>query len=178
MQEQEGGILGVRISNNPENYLGLLTMVGHRKKHTFVDIKECFVKLINNWSVHFLSAMGDEVFLKSILQAIPIYAMRYFKLPILFCRELENIMCKFWWRNSKTNKGIYWCKWSDMCIPKAKGGLGFKELSKFNLALLAKQGWKIITQPNSLFTRVMKARYFLIEEFMSAGLGSYPSYTW
>ncbi|KAA3461389.1 reverse transcriptase [Gossypium australe] len=47
-----------------------------------------------------------------------------------------------------------------MCIPKTKGGLGFKEFSKFNLALLAKQGWKIITQPNCLFACVMKAKYF------------------
>ncbi|KAA3451689.1 reverse transcriptase [Gossypium australe] len=177
-QEQVGGILGVRISNNPEKYLGLLTMVGRRKKHAFVDIKERFVKLLNNWSLRFLSAGGKEVSLKSILQAILIYAMQCFKLSISLCRDLENLMCKFWWRNSKTNKGIHWCKRSDMCIPKAKGGLGFKDLATFNLALLAKQGWKIITQPHCLFVRVMKAKYFPKEKFMSAGLCSYPSYTW
>ncbi|KAA3463976.1 reverse transcriptase [Gossypium australe] len=65
-----------------------------------------------------------------------------------------------------------------MCIPKAKGGLGFKDLSKFNLALLAKQGWKLIMQPDCLFARVMKAKYFPTGDFMSANLGSYPSYTW
>ncbi|KAA3479816.1 reverse transcriptase-like protein [Gossypium australe] len=128
--------------------------------------------------MRFLSAEGKEVFLKSILQVIPIYAMQCFKLPISLCQELENIMCKFWWCNSKTNKGIHWCKWSDMCIPKAKGRLGFKDLSKFNFALLAKQGWKIITQPNCLFACVIKAKYFPKGKFMSAGLGSYHSYTW
>lgn len=87
-------------------------------------------------------------------------------------------MNKFWWRNSKTNKGIHWCKWQDMCITKAKGGMDFKDLSKFNLALLAKQGWKIITQWNCLFARVMKPKYIPKGDFMSAGLGSYPSYTW
>lgn len=65
-----------------------------------------------------------------------------------------------------------------MCFPKAQGGMGVKYLSKFNLALLAKQGWKIITQPDCLFARVMKVKYFPKEDFMSAGLGSYPSYTW
>ncbi|KAA3482607.1 RNA-directed DNA polymerase reverse transcriptase family protein [Gossypium australe] len=49
---------------------------------------------------------------------------------------------------------------------------------EFNLALLAKQGWKILRQPNCLFARVMKAKYFPKGEFMSARLGSYPSYTW
>ncbi|KAA3461390.1 reverse transcriptase [Gossypium australe] len=102
-----GRILGVRISNNPERYLGLPIMVGRRKKHAFVDIKEHFVKLLDNWSVRFLLAGGNEVFLKFVLQAVPIYALQCFKLPISFCQELESIMCKFWWRNSKTNKGIH-----------------------------------------------------------------------
>lgn len=65
-----------------------------------------------------------------------------------------------------------------MCVPKTKGGLGFKNLSKFNMALLAKQGWKIIMQPDSLLARVMKAKYFPKGDFMSARVGSYPSYTW
>ncbi|KAA3473078.1 reverse transcriptase [Gossypium australe] len=33
-------ILGVRISNNPEKYPGLPTMVGRQKKNTVVNIKE------------------------------------------------------------------------------------------------------------------------------------------
>ncbi|KAH1129314.1 hypothetical protein J1N35_000692 [Gossypium stocksii] len=87
-------------------------------------------------------------------------------------------MNKFWWRNSNTNKGIHWCRWSDLCIPKSKGGLGFRELSKFNLDLLAKQGWKLIMNPNCLFARVMKAKYYPKGDFMSSGLESYPSFTW
>ncbi|KAK5811006.1 hypothetical protein PVK06_026323 [Gossypium arboreum] len=177
-QIQVGGILGVRISNNSEKYLGLPTIVGQQKKHAFVHIKERFLKLLNNWSLRFLLTGGKEVFLKSILQAILIYAMQCFKLSASFCLELESIMSKFWWQNSKTNKGIHWCKWSDLCIPKANGGLGFRDLEKFNLAMLAKQGWKIITQPHCLFARVMKAKYFPRGDFLSAGLGSYPSFTW
>ncbi|KAA3473127.1 reverse transcriptase [Gossypium australe] len=51
-------------------------------------------------------------------------------------------MSKFWWQNSKTNKGIHWCRWRDLCIPKAQGGLGFKDFDKtrlenFNVAELS-----------------------------------------
>ncbi|KAA3467407.1 reverse transcriptase [Gossypium australe] len=160
IREQVGGILGVRILNNPEKYLGLPTMIGRRKKHAFVDIKERFMKALQNWNLRLLSAGGKEVFLKSILQAIPIYAMQCFKFPIL------------------TNKGIHWCRWRDLCIPKAKGGLGFKDLEFFNLALLVKHGWKILTQPYCLFARVMKSKYFSRGDFMNAKLESYPSFTW
>ncbi|KAA3460384.1 reverse transcriptase [Gossypium australe] len=95
IQEQVGNILGVRISNNPEKYLGLPIMVGRRKKHAFIDIKEHFNKLMNSWSVRYLSAGGKKVFLKSILQDIPVYGMQYFKLLVSFRHELENIMCNF-----------------------------------------------------------------------------------
>ncbi|KAA3460220.1 reverse transcriptase [Gossypium australe] len=122
------------------------------KKHAFVDIKERFLRALQNWNLRLLS--------------------------VGVCQDLENLMSKFWWQNSKTNKGIHWCRWRELCIPKAQGGLGFKDLEFFNLALLAKQGWKILMQPNCLFVRVMKSKYFPRGDFMSARLGSYPSFTW
>jgi len=34
--------------------------------------------------------------------------------------------------------------------------MGFKDLSAFNLAILGKQGWKFLTEPNSLVSRIIK----------------------
>lgn len=62
-----------------------------------MELKENFIKKIE----------GKEVFLKTIFQAIPIYSMQCFKLPIILCQELEKLMSKFWWRNLKTYKGIH-----------------------------------------------------------------------
>ena len=53
------------------------------------------------------------------------------------------------------------------------------EISKlFNLALLAKQGWRILSNPNSLMDRVYKAKYFPYNDILNAKLGSNLSYAW
>lgn len=36
------------------------------------------------------------------------------------------------------NQGIHWCGWEKLCNLKEDGGLGFWQLTKFNIALLAK----------------------------------------
>lgn len=65
-----------------------------------------------------------------------------------------------------------------MCKPKGAGGLGFKELKKFNISMLAKQEWRLINNENPLVTRCMNAKYFPEGDFLTAKLGANPSYMW
>jgi hypothetical protein len=65
-----------------------------------------------------------------------------------------------------------------VCRNKENGGLGFRETFVFNEALLAKQGWRILTQPESLVARVFKAKYFPKCNFLDAPIGNNMSYTW
>lgn len=177
LKEQIGASLGIRISNNLKKYLGLPTMIDG-KKRSIVNFKDRFSKRIENRNIRYLLLEGKEVFIKSILQVIPVYTMQFFLSPITLCHELEKIISKFWWRNSKMGKVIHWCDWKGLCMLKTQGGLGFRDLAKFNNALLSKKDWKLIMYLNCLFARVMKAKYYLNSEFSKASLGSHPSYTW
>lgn len=47
-----------------------------------------------------------------------------------------------------------------MSTAKSTGGLGFRNLYGFNIALLGKYIWSFLNNPNSLVTRLFKARYF------------------
>ena len=72
---------------------------------------------------------------------------------------------------------IAWVGWKKMCMPKSLGGMGFRNLQAFNLALLAKQAWRILTNPYSLAARILKAKFFPFYDILNANLGSNPSYT-
>lgn len=65
-----------------------------------------------------------------------------------------------------------------MCKSKLFGGMGFQNLQAFNLALLAKQGWQILSNPNSLVAQVYKAKYFPHDDVLNSKKGSNPSYAW
>lgn len=56
--------------------------------------------------------------------------------------------------------------------------MGFKQIHHFNVALLGKQGWRLLTNPNSLVARVFQARYYPKSSFMEASIGHNPSYCW
>jgi hypothetical protein len=51
-------------------------------------------------------------------------------------------------------------------------------MEAFNLSMLGKQSWKLLSDSSSLLTRVLKAKYFPRRNFFDAPLGHNPSYTW
>ncbi|KAL0001855.1 hypothetical protein SO802_015636 [Lithocarpus litseifolius] len=73
---------------------------------------------------------------------------------------------------------LAWIAWEKMCTPKVEGGMGFKDLKAFNLALLAKQGWRLTQNTKSLAYKVLKAKYFPESNFLEVQIGKKSSYTW
>ncbi|CAA7055935.1 unnamed protein product [Microthlaspi erraticum] len=55
---------------------------------------------------------------------------------------------------------MHWLAWKKLCKHKSDGRLGFRVIEDFNTALFAKQLWRLIDKPESLFARVFKGRYY------------------
>lgn len=171
-------ILGVRSSNNLKSYLGLPSMVGRNKRLAFKDLKEHLLKRVASWNARLLSIEGRELLIKVVLQVIPLYTMSCFLLPSSLCKDMEVIIAKFWWQKKSGQKGLHWCTWESLCKPKSEGGMGFQNLSKFNVALLAKLGWRLLENPTSLSARIIHAKYYHNTNFLVAPLGSNLSLIW
>ena len=56
--------------------------------------------------------------------------------------------------------------------------MGFRDLQPFNLAMLAKQGWRLLHNQESLVYRCFKARYFSHCCFMDAADSPNSKYVW
>ncbi|KAL0406049.1 UNVERIFIED_CONTAM: putative mitochondrial protein [Sesamum latifolium] len=65
-----------------------------------------------------------------------------------------------------------------VCASKDVGGLGLRRMSAVNQAMRAKQLWRLITQPNSLISRIWKQRYFPSSELSDARAVAGCSFTW
>ncbi|XP_024200533.1 uncharacterized mitochondrial protein AtMg00310-like [Rosa chinensis] len=171
-------ILGVQCVEDHGRYLGLPLHVGKSKVVIFSYLKERLTKKLISWRTKILSSAGKEILIKAVAQVIPAYVMSCYMLPKGLFEDLHQLCAQFFWGGSDSNRKIHWRSWDRMCLSKSEGGLGFKNLHAHYLSLLAKQGWRLLTNPNSLLSRLLKARYFPNGSFLDADMGDSPSYTW
>jgi hypothetical protein len=141
--------------------LRVLPLVGCRSKTPTVW------KRVQGWMEQSLSSGGKEVLIKAVAQAIPTYSMACFRLPRGLCQHIDGLLRSFWWGSKEGKRRTCWVAW-EMTKPKYLGGLGFRDIELFNLALLTRQAWRLLQEPTSLSARVLKAAYYLKGDFLSA----------
>lgn len=165
-------ILGMKEWVNPGKYLGLTVDWGRYKKLMLKEICDKIISKTKGWREKFLSQAGKEILIKSVLQAIPTYAMSILKFPKSLCKNMSSHLAKFWW--ASTNKE----KWSNMTVSKEYGDLGFKDFNIMNLALLAKQAWRLANNPNTLWSKILKDKYFPEGNLWNAKTRQGASWAW
>ena len=63
------------------------------------------------------------------------------------------------------------------CVHLERGeGIGFRMIHEFNLALLAKQLWRLVQFPDSLVARVLRGKYYRLSSPLRIGAVDNPSY--
>lgn len=171
-------VLGVERETMNEKYLGLPVFVGRKKSTIFAYLKDRVWQRIQGWKEKALSWAGKEILIKAIAQAIPTFAMGCFDLTKTICDQISTLICRYWWNQQEGEHKIHWISWKKMILPKKLGGLGFRDIYAFNLAMLSKQGWRLIQDPDSLCARILKAKYFPNSSCLEAVPKSGMSYSW
>lgn len=67
--------------------------------------------------------------------------------------------------------------WDRTCFPKGIGGLGFRDLRCFNVALLGRQVWRLMSCKDTLCYKVMSANYFPDGDVLQPKCVDKPSFT-
>ena len=102
-----------------------------------------FEAKLTKWNQKSLSMAGRVTLINSVLNALPIYLLSFFKLPQRIADRLVSLQRNFMWGGEHDQKKIPWVKWDVICLHKKEGGLGIKNLSKFNAALMGRWIWDL-----------------------------------
>jgi hypothetical protein len=169
--------LNINSEAYTEKYLGLPVYVGRSRSQTFAYLKDRMWKKIQGWKERFLSKAGKDILIKACAQAIPTFAMSCFDLTKTLCEEMSTMICRFWWAQQEKENKVHWLSWEKLTQSKKDGGLGFRDLYGFNMAMLARQAWRMLTSPDSLCAQVLKAKYFPNSTILQAKPSTGMSYT-
>uniref|UniRef100_A0A453NBZ4 Reverse transcriptase zinc-binding domain-containing protein n=1 Tax=Aegilops tauschii subsp. strangulata TaxID=200361 RepID=A0A453NBZ4_AEGTS len=161
-----------------EKYLGLPVHVGKSRRRVFAFVKGAMADRVYGWKERFIAKAGKETLVMTVAQAIPTFAMSCFYLTKSFCEELSSLVANYWWSQQDKEHTTHWIDWRTLTKTKAQGGLGFRDMHDFNIAMLSRQIWRLIQHPDSLCAKVLQARYFPNGQILDATPRDGISYSW
>ena len=84
--------------------------------------------------------------------------MQCFMLPKGICQQIDDINKKFFW-NKDYSYFHPLLSWDAICRPKQLGRPGLHKSEHLNIALQLKLLWKILTDPDNIWVRLISEKY-------------------
>ncbi|RVX06125.1 putative ribonuclease H protein [Vitis vinifera] len=137
---------GCKVGSLPSTYLGMPLGASFKSTSVWDGVEERFRKRLGMWKRQYLSKGGRTTLIRSTLSNLPIYLMSLLWLPSVVRRRLEKIQRDFLWGGGNLERKPHLVRWEVVCLSKKKGGLGVKNLSILNKALLAKWNWRFANE--------------------------------
>jgi hypothetical protein len=106
---------------------------------------------------------GRLTLIKSTLSNLPTYLLSLFPIPSSVANRLEKVQRNFLWGSTNETTKFHLVKWTSVCSPMKDGGLGIRNLRRFNQALLGKWLWRYATEKEAYWRKVVEIKYGSME---------------
>ena len=140
-------------------YLGMPTINSRVSKQMFAKISDRVNKRLAGWKSKLLSTAGRVTLIQSTLSSIPYFAMQTANLPKSLCDDLDRKVRRFLWGGNSEQKKVHKVCWEVVTKNKECGGLGIRSMRHVNSAFMMKLGWRLLTEKESLWSRVLRSKY-------------------
>ncbi|GKV26106.1 hypothetical protein SLEP1_g35459 [Rubroshorea leprosula] len=151
--------LGCKEGEFPIKYLGIPIGGNHRRLKMWQPLLESVMKKLSSWKGRYLSQGGRITLINSVLSSLPVFLMSVYLIPKGTLNSIDKIRRNFLWGGEGGERKINWVKWDRICKAKEHGGLGVKDLNKFNLALMGKWWSRLAADEEGLWKRVIREKY-------------------
>uniref|UniRef100_A0A803PUV9 Reverse transcriptase n=1 Tax=Cannabis sativa TaxID=3483 RepID=A0A803PUV9_CANSA len=171
-------VLGINVGMCNINYLGLPLFRNHCKDADFNFILDNLVSKLHGWKLKPLSKADRATLIKSMGLSLPVYAMQTTKFFKRLAFKIDDMVRDFWWGHELGNWGLCLKAWDQLCLPKSRGRPGFRKTVEMNQAFLAKWGYALITDNQSLCCKVLRAKYLKGKSFFKCSSKNSDSLFW
>jgi len=131
-------ILGFPIATLPSKYLGAPLIASAIKHSCWRTLIEKLESRLNLWTHRTLNLASCVVLIKSVLQAISLYLFLILAAQKWVLKRIRDLQHGFLWGSTATNRKWALVKWTTVCTPKDKGGIGLRDPAHSNSIMSAK----------------------------------------
>jgi hypothetical protein len=135
-------VLGCGIGDLPLKYLGLPLGASFKLKEMWADLEDMMARRLAPWKRLYLSKGARVTLIKSKLSNLPTYMLSLFPIPAHVAKCIEKIQRDFLWGGMNDEAKLHLVEWAKVCSPIDEGGLGIRNMRRFNQALLDKWLWR------------------------------------
>ncbi|XP_062104537.1 uncharacterized protein LOC133815748 [Humulus lupulus] len=156
---------GFSRSQMPFKYLGIPICAKKILAKDCELLLEKMVARIRTWSSRNLSYAGRIILINSVLISIHSYWSQIMLIPKQVLKRINSICRAFLWKCQADYEGAGNVAWEKVCRPKKEGGLGFRNILKWNIAALGKYIWTVATKKDNLWVKWVHHVYIKNEDW-------------
>lgn len=135
-------ILAIQHKEEFGTYLGAPATFSASKIAGFKILCDRVNARISTWGASTLTQAGKLILISGILSTLCSHVMSVFLIPKSITNKLDSMIKRFFWKFKGKERGIHWKNKHLLETPKGMGGLGIRNTSMFNKALLFKYAWR------------------------------------